>query len=250
MPLAYRIVASYFVRASKENSMAMDVVFTKPRNSLVNLFAGYLDKMIKMKSRAPAPFGTYYEFGTGWGGTLAAFMLAAQRVAPGRNLDAGDFRVFAFDSFEGLPSSDHPADQHRAWSKGAMASTVEVIRQKMDTHPFAKLVPVTYTKGYFKESLTDGLIDQVKSFPPSIVTIDVDYYSSTLESLLWLDRFISSGALIYFDDMWAFHGHPDYGQMRAVREFRADDANGNLIPFDTFGEAGKCFVYCRNAFEY
>jgi O-methyltransferase len=177
-------------------------------------------------------------------------MLAAQHVASGLDLDAGDFRVFAFDSFEGLPPSDHPADQHGAWRKGAMANSIEVIRQKMETHPFAKLVPVTYTKGYFKESLTDALIDQMKHFPPSIVTIDVDYYTSTLESLLWLDRFIDSGALIYFDDIWAFHGHPDYGQMRAIREFQALGVNGNLIPFDTFGEAGKSFIYCRNAFEY
>jgi len=228
----------------------MDAVFTTPRNSLVRLFTGYLDKMIKMKDRAPSPFGTYYEFGTGWGATLAAFMLAAQNSASAHHLDAGNFRVFAFDSFEGLPPSDHPADQHSAWSEGAMANSIEIIRQKMETHPFAKLVPVTYNKGYFKESLTDALIDQMKTFPPSIVTIDVDYYTSTIESLTWLDRFIASGALIYFDDIWAFHGHPDYGQMRALRDFRTHRANGNLIPFDSFGEAGKCFIYCRKADEY
>jgi O-methyltransferase len=228
----------------------MDTIFTDPRMSLVRLFAGYLEKMIRMKSRAPSPFGTYYEFGTGWGGTLAAFMLAAERVACAHDLDAADFRVFAFDSFKGLPSSDHPADRHGAWGQGAMASSVQTIRQKMDRHPFAKRVPAAYTKGYFKESLTDALMGELNPFPPSIVTIDVDYYTSTLESLLWLDRFIASGALIYFDDMWAFHGHPGYGQIRAVREFRTRDTKGILIPFDTFGEAGKCFIYCRKSFEY
>ncbi len=228
----------------------MDVVFTNPRSALVRLFAGYLDKIIKMKNRAPSPFGTYYEFGTGWGGTLAAFMLAAERVAAGHDLDAADFRVFAFDSFEGLPSSDHPADRHSAWSKGAMASSIEAVQQKMETHGFAKRVPVTYTKGYFEDSLTDKLIDQVKGFPPSIVMIDVDYYTSTLKTLLWLDRFIASGALIYFDDIWAFHGHLEYGQIRAMRDFYTHDPNGILTPFDTFGEAGKCFIYCRKAFEY
>src|SRR6266516_4860781 len=77
----------------------MDAIFTNPRSSLVGLFTGYLEKMIKMKNRAPSPFGTYYEFGIGWGGTLAAFMLAAQQVAFKHGLDADDFRVFAFDSF-------------------------------------------------------------------------------------------------------------------------------------------------------
>jgi O-methyltransferase len=216
----------------------------------VRLFAGYLEKMIKMKKWAPSPFGTYYEFGTGWGGTLATFMLGAEQVASGHGLDAGDFRVFAFDSFEGLPASGHPADRHGAWREGAMAYSIEVIRQKMDTHPFARRVPIRYIKGYFKQSLTDALIEHLKAFPPSLVTIDVDYYTSTLDSLLWLDRFIASGALIYFDEMWSFHGHPEFGQMRAVRDFHSYNANGILIPFDTFGEAGKCFIYCRKAFEY
>jgi hypothetical protein len=32
-----------------------------------------------------------------------------------------------------------------------MASTIDVIRKKMDTHPFAKRVPVQFIKGNFKE---------------------------------------------------------------------------------------------------
>jgi hypothetical protein len=88
----------------------MDIIFTNPRSSLVRLFAGYLVKMIKMKGRTPCPFGTYYEFGTGWGGTLAAFMLAAEQIPSTHGLSAEDFRVFAFDTFEGLPPSAHPAD--------------------------------------------------------------------------------------------------------------------------------------------
>jgi hypothetical protein len=35
--------------------------------------------------------------------------------------------------------------------QGAMASTIDVIRKKMDTHPFAKRVPVQFIKGNFKE---------------------------------------------------------------------------------------------------
>ena len=66
--------------------------------------------MIKMKDRTPCPFGTYYEFGTGWGGTLAAFMLAAEQIPSTHGLSAEDFRVFGFDTFEGLPPSAHPAD--------------------------------------------------------------------------------------------------------------------------------------------
>ena len=111
-------------------------------------------------------------------------------------------------------------------------------------------MPVQYIKGTFEESLTDVLIEQLRPFPPALVTIDVDYYTSTLESLSWLDRFIALGALIYFDDIWAFHGHPEYGQIRAMRRVSPHNTNGLLTPFDTYGEAGKCFIYCRKAFEY
>ena len=227
----------------------MDQVFEQPRQTLVRLFHGYLNKCAKMSERAPIPFGTYYEFGTGWGGTLASFFLAAERVATERKLEAQAFRVYAFDSFKGLPETDHPADQHSAWQKGAFSNSVDVIQRKIDTHPFATTVPITYVKGYFEDSLTDSLLDELKSVPPSIITIDVDFYTSTRTVLTWLDRFMVSGALIYFDDLWAFHGHPDYGQIRAIREFCAT-ANGCLTPFDTFGEAGKCFVYSRKEFEF
>jgi hypothetical protein len=227
----------------------MDQVFEKPRQSLVRLFAAYLDKAAKMSKRAPRPFGTYYEFGTGWGGTLASFMLAAERTATDRKLTAESFRVYAFDSFEGLPATEHPADRHSGWAPGAFANSMEVIQAKMDTHPFASRVPTTYVKGYFEASLTDSLMDELQQFPPAIITIDVDFFTSTRTVLAWLDRFIASGALIYFDDLWAYHGHPDFGQIRAIREF-ASEGNGYLTPFDTFGEAGKCFVYSRKTFEF
>jgi O-methyltransferase len=227
----------------------MDAIFERPRQSLVRLFHAYLDKLAKMKNRAPQPFGTYYEFGTGWGGTLASFMLAAERICNERKLSANDFRVFAFDSFEGLPESDHPADRHGGWGAGAFANAAEIIQQKMDTHPFAKQVEITYVKGYFKDTLTDALALKLEQFPPSVVTVDVDFYTSTKDVLYWINNFIASGALIYFDDIWAFHGHPQYGQIRAIREFLFE-GNGNLVPFDTFGEAGKCFIYSRRDFEY
>ena len=51
----------------------------------------------------------------------------------------------------------------------AMATSIDVIRQKMETHPFAQRVFVQYIKGHFKESLTDGLIERLKAFPPAIV---------------------------------------------------------------------------------
>jgi hypothetical protein len=227
----------------------MDEVFEKPRQSLVRLFASYLGKLARMSRRAPAPFGTYYEFGTGWGGTLASFMLAAEQVAAARKMDPAAFRVYAFDSFEGLPPSDHPADRHSGWREGSFANSVEVIRAKMDTHPFAKRVPTTYIKGYYEESLTSGLIDELKPFPPAIITLDVDFYTSTKTVLSWIDQFVASGALIYFDDIWSYHGHPEFGQMRAIHEFGVE-GNGYLVPFNTFGEAGKTFVYSRKTFEH
>jgi hypothetical protein len=143
----------------------MDAVFETPNKSLVRLFTAYMHRAYRMKGRSPSPFGTYYEFGTGWGGTLASFMLAAERCAADFKLGAKDFRVFAFDSFEGLPPSSHPADNHGNWKPGAFANSVDIIKGKMATHPFAKDVKVDYVKGYFENSLTNDLMSKVRLFP-------------------------------------------------------------------------------------
>src|SRR5882757_237523 len=58
-PILASGLASIYSRGRSEKTSnadgSMDIIFTNPRSSLVTLFAGYLDKMIKMKDRTPCP---------------------------------------------------------------------------------------------------------------------------------------------------------------------------------------------------
>ena len=131
-----------------------------------------------------------------------------------------------------------------------MTFSRQMLQDKLATYPFTESYEqIRFVEGFFDHTLTAELAHELKLSPPAIVTIDVDYYSSTRTVLEWCADVLASGALIYFDDIWAFHGHPDYGQLRAIREFNASH-RGHLTPFDTFGEAGKAFVFARRALEY
>ena len=40
----------------------------------------------------------------------------------------------------------------------------------------------------------------MKEYPPSIIYIDVDMYSSTITILNWIDKITLPGTIIYFDE--------------------------------------------------
>jgi len=77
---------------------------------------------------------------------------------------------------------------------------------------------VRFIQGFFEDSLTSELAKDLATHPPSIVTVDVDYYSSTKSVLEWLLPFTPTGCLFYFDDIWLFYGHPQMGQVAAINE--------------------------------
>ncbi|MGB6442627.1 MAG: hypothetical protein WBF81_04950, partial [Thermoplasmata archaeon] len=68
----------------------------------------------------------------------------------------------------------------------------------------------------------------------------------------WIEPLLTSGAVFYFDDIWAFHGHPDRGELGAIAEFNRK-GNGWLIPFDKYGTVstqGHVYIFCRSRFEF
>jgi len=203
-----------------------------------------------MKKISPSPFGTYYEFGVGWGGTLASYFLALEKFCKDHNYSAKEFRIFGFDSFKGLPKSEHPSDCRYLWDEGKMSFPLELIKKKLQTYPFSKnFQNIEFIEGFYDEVLTERLQTKLSSYPPSIVTIDVDLYTSTKLVLDWLRPILMSGAVIYFDDIWSFHGHLDFGQIKAINEFNSEN-DGLLTSFPTFGEVGKVYIYSRKKYEY
>ena len=222
----------------------------KPNPALTRWFYAANNYQRKAKIISPTPFGTYYEFGVGWGGTLTNYFSGLEKFCNDFQEVPKNFQIFCFDSFEGLPPSENPADKHPDWVKGAMAHSIEEIKQKLKTNNFSKnFENIKFIKGYFDKTLTSSLRDELSSFPPEIVTVDVDLYSSTKIVLEWLRPFLMSGTLFYFDDIWAFHGNPNYGQLKAINEFN-EMKNGLLTPFRHLGLQDQSYIYSNKIYEY
>jgi hypothetical protein len=127
---------------------------------------------------------------------------------------------------------------------------VQVIKGRLARNEFsANFKNIHFIEGNFDKSLTKKLQNSLLRFPPQIVTIDVDYYTSTKTVLEWLQPILKSGTYIYFDDIWAFHGHPDKGQVKAIREFN-ERGEGYLTSFPQAGLASMTYLYARKEFEY
>ena len=197
-----------------------------------------------------APFGTYYEFGVSSGGTLTKFAAALKSFCKYTKYDQSKYEIFAFDSFQGLPKSTEQRDSHPSWKEGTFAATEEIAL--MEARKLCPKTKIRAIKGFFEKSLTDSLRKELARSPPSIINLDVDYYSSTKIALDWLEPIMPSGCLIYFDDIWSFFGNPNMGQLYAIQEFN-NRGEGILTPYSSIRQSiliGKTFIYSRKNFEY
>jgi len=217
-------------------------------DSLENWFYYWLWFQNMSYAKDYSPKNTYYEFGTGWGGTLSEFLKAVTRFGKDHNIDIQEFRIFLFDSFEGLPPVARREDDHPAWNKGEFAYSKEYIEDIVKAHHFP-LENVRFIEGYFDQTLNAETLASIKDYPPSIITMDVDYYSSTIEALNFLAPILRSGTVLYFDDLYSFFLHPDLGQVKAISEFN-NSGIGYLNPLTYRNHEGKCHLFVRREWEY
>ena len=243
-----------WLRPLVKRHAALDAFFRKQfrSNSLATWFLRAL-RAQHQQARAGwgAPDAVYYEFGIGRGRTMMRFLKALKLYCRLEGLDPYSYSIFGFDSFEGLPAKESARDDHPGWYQRQFNYSVEDISRRVATQLDLNRGTVRFIKGFFKDSLTPELAAELSSRPPSIVTIDVDYYSSTKTVLEWLTRIMPSGCLFYFDDLWAFYGHPEMGEIGAINEFNRSGA-GYLVPYDELGTTvgGRTYVFVRKHFEY
>jgi Macrocin-O-methyltransferase (TylF) len=229
----------------------LDIFFMKQfrANSLATWFLRALRS--QHHRRRLGPHGTYYEFGVGRGRTMARYLRALKLYCVVADLDLYSYRIFAFDSFEGLPPKQSPRDDFPLWRPGLFRGTQEEARARIARQINLGRGTVRFIKGFFEQSLTPALAAELQNFPPAIVTIDVDYYSSTKTVLEWLTPFTPSGCLFYFDDIWGFYGHPEMGELAAINEFNRAGA-GFLTPYTELGTTvgGKSYIFARKEYEH
>lgn len=160
-------------KAALEASHGRSIVLD---HSLMNLFL-----IIKYSDLS----GNIVEFGSYNGGSALFMACLAKRLRPG-------CKVFALDTFTGMPESDPKLDFHRS---GDFADTTldELIRLR----DAAGLDNLIFVKGLFQ--------DTVRQIDPSdrrffLSHIDCDIYTSVLFSTDWAKQHAVPGSYIVFDD--------------------------------------------------
>jgi O-methyltransferase len=154
--------------------------------------------------------GYYFEFGCHKARTM--------RLAWDTFHSLYDWTYVAFDSFEGLPEMD-AADSMPIWKKGDLKTSETDFINLVTQHgmPRERLKTV---KGFYSESLTLMLRDELLPQKAAVVYIDCDLYSSTVSALNFCKYFLQTGTVLVFDDWFCFYGDPKKGERRAFAEFR------------------------------
>ncbi len=214
-----------------------------------NLFSWYYDCLVYqyITCKNFAPKYNFYEFGVAGGGSMEIYILALKKFCKDYRIDIKKFHIFAFDSFEGLPEKVD-GDNHPTLKKGEMRHSEKEVLNVVKRTKFPK-ENFHIIKGFYDQSLTEKLKDRLLKYKPAIINIDCDYYSSTITLMRWILPLLNSGCFFRFDDIWAFHGNPNYGELKAIDEFNSWNY-GYLVPFPLFGLYSYTYIFSKKEFEY
>ncbi len=127
--------------------------------------------------------------------------------------------VHTFDSFEGMPASADVRDKDwsgdDSWVEGQFRGNYEALNDYCSRHYSNYAIH----RGYFEKSVDEAFLQSLDSYPPALIWIDCDYYSSARTILTRLIDRIPNGAVIYFDEFDNMnYGSRLTGEARLVHE--------------------------------
>jgi O-methyltransferase len=181
--------------------------------------------------------GDYLEFGVAGGESFVAAWKAisserARHLAMGfdspeyRAWKARPPRMFAFDSFEGLP--DVPATRQVDYAPGAYGHSEEEFRSNLRRAALPDEMVFT-VRGYYDRSLTPEVKARHGLTQAAMVMVDCDLYESTVPVLDFITDLVGQGTVIVFHDWFRFKGSPKEGEQRACAEWLARNPHLELI---------------------
>jgi uncharacterized glyoxalase superfamily protein PhnB len=183
--------------------------------------------------------GDIAEFGTMSGNTAQFLSFALSGIGNNHNIKykLSQTKLYLFDSFEGLPSSEASADRDSphvkkgVWSPG----TCKGISKEQLLEMCKKHIPesqISIYAGWFKETLPQ-LPDDTKF---GMIHLDSDLYQSAIDVLdtCFSRGFIQEGTVIFFDDWNCNKASPKYGERRAWLEMQEKYA----VDFSDWGSYG------------
>lgn len=184
-------------------------------------FGSYRDKLaFDLVVRPQHAFGirrvTLIEFGVASGAGIVNMAYIAERVTRETGMR---FELYGFDTGEGMPP---PAD-HRDHPEYYQAGDFQ-----MDATPLREALPdsVHLVLGDLRDTVPAFLAERTEDAPIGFVTLDVDYYWSTVAAL----RVLAADPCLYlpltttyFDDVLLDNHNSWQGQLLAIREFNASN---------------------------
>jgi SAM-dependent methyltransferase len=182
--------------------------------------------------------GDYLEFGCGF--KIRTFRLAAKY----QSILYSSPRLFAFDSFEGLPKPEG-IDIHPGWNEGSMAVSIEDFREVMQLQGLEK-DEYSVVAGHFKKTLLGHKPPEYGLNKASFVYVDCDLYMSTGPVLEFVGDILAHGAILAFDDWNCYRSEPNRGEQRAFWEFCKARNDLSFAEFLPVGWHGRSFIVHRN----
>lgn len=181
--------------------------------------------------------GDYAEFGCCGGDT---FSMAHNAF---KALDRVNTKLWAFDSFAGLPPQSLPEDEHPVWVEGDMAITVEDFHAVCRSHGMKTGRDYEVIQGFYNATLAD--ISTERNDRPrdiALAYIDCDLYTSTMDVLRFLEPRFKHGMIIAFDDYYCWTETAISGERNACNEVFAGHPRFRLLPYIQFGWHGMSFI--------
>jgi O-methyltransferase len=177
--------------------------------------------------------GDYVEFGCHSGTTFS--------LAYHESRDQGyKCKLWAFDSFCGLPPHSLPQDDHPRCVEGEMRTSIEEFKKicKRNGIPASgyRTVP-----GFYEVTLSaKEMADQLPSV--SLAYIDCVLYSSTKTVLDFLATRIQHGSIVAFDDYFCYSPTTIAGERLACAEFLNANPRFHFTPYCQYGWHAMSFI--------
>lgn len=156
------------------------------------------------------------EFGVANGAGIMNMIKIAEKVTKTTGIA---IEIIGFDSGKGMPDPKDYKDHPEYYNTGDFPMNKELLLQQINNK-------ATIIFGDIKESLK--AFEQTLSIdaPIGFVSVDVDYYSSTTETLQLLKAkasYFLPLTYVYFDDTFMEHHNSKCGELLAVREFNQEN---------------------------
>lgn len=185
--------------------------------------------------------GFYIEFGVFNGESIKEAFYALRNQV---------IKYIGFDSFSGLPKLSNEIDTAGA---NIMEQFVEGNYTSMG-YDFVKTNILStgmdegnllLAKGFFDETLTQEMQSSLLSSgngKASVIHVDVDLYSSTLQALEFSHPFMQTGCWLLCDDYWCYRGGSSFGTQRAINEFLKNHPDIHFQEYCSYNGWAKAFI--------